>query len=237
MKHAPFTHLVPVLDIGENAIPTTPKPTPPPITTTPPPTPSQPSKKPSPLATTIKPLELIFSTPPTFPHPFLDELEDLPPRTSNPPPLPSFESIEQIARQPPPISDIMDVEPPPYFLPDQTFQPIDQSLYINCPPPQPTRHENMCDRSGYFAPSAPSQPSKKPSPLATTIEPLRIIFLTPHTSPYPFLDELEDLPPRSSNPPPLPSLESIEQIARQPSPIPDIMDVEPPLYFPPHQTF
>ncbi|GJU28471.1 hypothetical protein Tco_1167092 [Tanacetum coccineum] len=56
----------------------TPKTTTPPLTT-PPPAPSQPSKQSSPLAKNLDPVELIFSTPPTPPHPFFDSLKDLPP--------------------------------------------------------------------------------------------------------------------------------------------------------------
>ncbi|GKA52504.1 hypothetical protein Tco_0745819 [Tanacetum coccineum] len=106
-----------------------PKVTPPPLTT-PPPAPTQPSKQPSPLPINIEPRELIFTTPPTSPHPYYDELEDLPPRPSNPPPLPTSESIERMASQPPPMSDVIDVEPPlpplpPHFPPHNTFHPLD----------------------------------------------------------------------------------------------------------------
>nr|GEY44501.1 hypothetical protein [Tanacetum cinerariifolium] len=83
----------------------TPKLTPPPLTAHPP-SPSQPSKHNSPLAINLEPVELIFSTPPTLPHPFFDSLEDLPRRTTNPPPpQPTFESIELLAKQPPPIPE------------------------------------------------------------------------------------------------------------------------------------
>nr|GEZ32426.1 hypothetical protein [Tanacetum cinerariifolium] len=62
------------------------KTTPPPLTS-PPLAPSQPSKQNSLLAINLQPVELIFSTPPTSPHPFFDSLEDVPPRTNKPPPL------------------------------------------------------------------------------------------------------------------------------------------------------
>ncbi|GJT33758.1 hypothetical protein Tco_0756286 [Tanacetum coccineum] len=95
----------------------TPKITPPPLNS-PPPAPSQPSKENSPLAINLKPVELIFSTPPTSPHPFFDSLEDLQPRTTNlPPPRPSFDSIEHLANQPPPLPKVM--EPPFSLLPPQ----------------------------------------------------------------------------------------------------------------------
>ncbi|GKC61216.1 hypothetical protein Tco_1088814 [Tanacetum coccineum] len=45
--------------------------------------PSQPIEA-SPLA----PRSLLFSTPPSPPHPYLNSLEDLPPRSLNPPPPP-----------------------------------------------------------------------------------------------------------------------------------------------------
>nr|GEV09228.1 retrovirus-related Pol polyprotein from transposon TNT 1-94 [Tanacetum cinerariifolium] len=52
----------------------------------------------------LKPVELIFSTPPTSPHPFFDSLEDLPSQTVNlPPPQPSFDTIQHLANQPLPF--------------------------------------------------------------------------------------------------------------------------------------
>nr|GEY11131.1 hypothetical protein [Tanacetum cinerariifolium] len=82
----------------------------PPLLTSPPPAPTQLSKHSSPLAINLKPIKLVFSTPPTFPHAFFDSLENLPPRTTNPPPpRPSFESIERLANQHPPFSAM---EPP-----------------------------------------------------------------------------------------------------------------------------
>nr|GEX90226.1 hypothetical protein [Tanacetum cinerariifolium] len=86
---------------------TTPKTTPPHLTS-PPPAPSQPSKQSSPLAINIEPVELIFSTPPTSPHHFFETLEDLPPRTVNPPPpQPKFGTIKRLANQPPAVPDVM----------------------------------------------------------------------------------------------------------------------------------
>ncbi|GKG50367.1 hypothetical protein Tco_0521467, partial [Tanacetum coccineum] len=72
--------------------------------TSPPPAPTQPSKHSSPLAINIDPIELLFSTPPTSPQALFDTLEDLLPTTTNPlPPRPSFDSIEQMANEPPPL--------------------------------------------------------------------------------------------------------------------------------------
>ncbi|GJU20659.1 hypothetical protein Tco_1154001 [Tanacetum coccineum] len=93
----------------------TPKSTPPPLTS-PPPTLSQPSKQSLPLAINLETFELIFSTLPISPHPFFGSLEDLPPHTANPPPpQPMFDSIEHLAKQPPPIPEVM--EPPLLPLP------------------------------------------------------------------------------------------------------------------------
>nr|GEU68566.1 histone H2A [Tanacetum cinerariifolium] len=98
----------------------TPKITPPPLNS-PPPTPSQPSEQNSPVAINLEPIELVFSTPPTSPHPFFDSLEDLPPQTANPPPLqPSFDTIKRLTSQPSPLPAM---EPPlPPFPPH--FQPL-----------------------------------------------------------------------------------------------------------------
>ncbi|GJW29721.1 zf-CCHC domain-containing protein [Tanacetum coccineum] len=94
----------------------TPKSTPPPLTS-PPPDPSQPSKHNSSLAINLEPMELIFSTPPTSPHPFFDSLEYLPPWITNPPPpQPPFEIIEHLANQPPPLPVM---EPPLPTIPPQ----------------------------------------------------------------------------------------------------------------------
>ncbi|GJS99832.1 hypothetical protein Tco_0821002 [Tanacetum coccineum] len=80
------------------------------LKTSPPPTPSQPSKQNSPLSINLEPIELILSTPPTSSHPFFDSLEELPPQTANPPPpQPSFDTIERLANQPPPLPAM---EPP-----------------------------------------------------------------------------------------------------------------------------
>ncbi|GJS36809.1 reverse transcriptase domain-containing protein [Tanacetum coccineum] len=95
---------------------TTPKSSPPPLTSHLP-APPQPSKHSSHLAINLDLVELIFSTPPTSPHAFFDSLKDLPPRTINPPPpRPSFKSIKRLANQPPPLPAM---EPPLPPLPPQ----------------------------------------------------------------------------------------------------------------------
>nr|GFA73986.1 hypothetical protein [Tanacetum cinerariifolium] len=83
-----------------------------------------PSLAPQPIMpTTLAPCELIFTTPPTSPHLYLNTLEELPPRSTNPPPLPTFESIERLVSYSPPLSDRMDVEPslPPSNLTGETL--------------------------------------------------------------------------------------------------------------------
>ncbi|GJV26035.1 hypothetical protein Tco_1378730 [Tanacetum coccineum] len=136
----------------------TPKSTPPPLTS-PPPAPTQPSKLTSPLAINLDPIELLFSTPPTSPQAFLDSLEDLPPATTNPPPpRPSFDTIERLANEPPPIPPIdssfpsptPDMEPPiPPFPPQcspnlpSNFPPL-PPLGPNNPFPMLT-HEMFCE--------------------------------------------------------------------------------------------
>nr|GEW36761.1 hypothetical protein [Tanacetum cinerariifolium] len=112
------------------------KTTPPPLTS-PPPAPSQPSKENSLLAINLQPLELIFSTPPTSPHPFFDSLEDLPPRTTNlPPPQPSFDSIEHLTNQPPPRPEDLvpfDIEERVLLeneLPDSVLQKLVSLLFL-----------------------------------------------------------------------------------------------------------
>ncbi|GKB43191.1 hypothetical protein Tco_0888133 [Tanacetum coccineum] len=109
--------------------------------TSPPPAPLQPSKHSSPLAINLDPFELIFFTPPTLPHPFFDSLEDLPPRTTNPPPpRPSFDTIECLANQPMPLPAM---EPPLPPLPPQLLP-----LGPNNPFPMLT-HEMFCDHCQY----------------------------------------------------------------------------------------
>jgi hypothetical protein len=74
---------------------TTPPPTKTPIDPTPPSAPTQPSKTPSPpLTQKLKPMEL-FGSPPSSPHPFIEDLNDLPPRSPNP--LKPFDHNDQIS--------------------------------------------------------------------------------------------------------------------------------------------
>ncbi|GKF68831.1 hypothetical protein Tco_0198510 [Tanacetum coccineum] len=64
--------------------------------------PSQPIEA-SPLA----PRTLLFSTPPSLPHPYLNSLDDLPPRSANPPPPP----LDQAYYQTLPHNTLMDFKP------------------------------------------------------------------------------------------------------------------------------
>ncbi|GJR48013.1 hypothetical protein Tco_1316116 [Tanacetum coccineum] len=124
----------------------TPKSTPPPLTS-PPSAPTQPSKLTSPLAINLDPIKLLFSTPPTSPQAFLDSLEDLPPATTNhPPPRPSFDTIERLANEPPPISPIDSSFPSPtpdMELPIPPFPPqCSPNLPSNFPPLPPLGPNN-----------------------------------------------------------------------------------------------
>ncbi|GJU42112.1 copia protein [Tanacetum coccineum] len=124
----------------------TPKSTPPPLTS-PPPVPTQPSKLTSPIAINLDPIKLLFSTPPTSPQAFLDSLEDLPPTITNPtPPHPSFDTIERLANEPPPIPPIdssfpsptPDMKPPIPPFPPQ----CSPNLTLNFPPLLPLGPNN-----------------------------------------------------------------------------------------------
>ncbi|GJX49581.1 hypothetical protein Tco_0276426 [Tanacetum coccineum] len=76
-------------------------------------------------------------------------------------------------------------------------------------------------------PPAPTHPSKHSSPLTINLDPVKLLFLIPPTSPHTFFDSLEDLPPRTTDPsPPRPSFESIEHLANQPLPL---LAIEPSL--------
>ncbi|GJR79404.1 hypothetical protein Tco_0150189 [Tanacetum coccineum] len=114
----------------------------PPLLTSPPPAPSQSSKQNSSLAINLEHVKLIFSIPPTSPHPFFDSLEDLPPQSSNlPPPQPSFDSIEHLENQPPPLFEIMEPPLPPF--PPQLL-PHSQPMWSTNDFP-PLSHEMFCD--------------------------------------------------------------------------------------------
>ncbi|GKB68659.1 hypothetical protein Tco_0930071 [Tanacetum coccineum] len=139
---SPTTPLAPP-GISSTELLTTSKTTPPPLTT-PPHAPTQPSKKSSPLTINLEPVEPIFLTLPTSPHHLFDSLDDLPLRTTNPPPpQPTFESIKHIANQPSLILDIIDMEPPLPLLPPHLL-PLSQSMRSNdILPPLP--HESFCE--------------------------------------------------------------------------------------------
>nr|GEZ54918.1 hypothetical protein [Tanacetum cinerariifolium] len=123
--------------------------------TLPPLAPTQLSKLSFPLAINLDPIELMFSTPPTSPQDFLDSLEDLPPAITNPPPpRPSFDIIERLANEPPPISPFPsstpDMKPPILPFPPQcspnlpsNFPPL-LPLGPNNPFPMLT-HEMFCE--------------------------------------------------------------------------------------------
>ncbi|GJU53263.1 hypothetical protein Tco_1226977 [Tanacetum coccineum] len=69
-------------------------------------------------------------------------------------------------------------------------------------------------------PPAPTQPSKLTSPVTTNLDPIKLLFATPPSSPS-LLDVLGDLPPLTTNPsPPRPSFATIERMTNEPPPIP-----------------
>ncbi|GJU27398.1 hypothetical protein Tco_1166019 [Tanacetum coccineum] len=107
--------------------------------TSPPPAPTQPSKHSLPLAINIDPIKLLFSTPPTSPQALFDTLEDLIPPTTNPLPLrPSFDSIERLANEPPPL---LAMEPPLPPLPPQPLT-FPQNYPSKLPPLSPLGPNN-----------------------------------------------------------------------------------------------
>ncbi|GJX86380.1 hypothetical protein Tco_0337154 [Tanacetum coccineum] len=111
----------------------TPKSTPLPLYS-PPPTPTQPSKLTSPLAINLNPIELLFSTPPTSPQAFLNSLEDLPPATTNPlPHRPSFDTVELLANEPPPIPPIDSSFPSPTLNIEPLIPPFPPQCSPNIP--------------------------------------------------------------------------------------------------------
>ncbi|GKA11507.1 hypothetical protein Tco_0691053, partial [Tanacetum coccineum] len=165
--------LTPISSLGHSPskILLTPTTTPPPLSS-PPPDPTQPSKLATPHSLTFDPIELLFSTPPTSLRAFLDSLGDLPPSTTNPSPSrPSFDTIERMANEPPPIPTIectfpsptptmAPTSPPP--LPSQPttlppsnlpsdFPPSPTSIYPPLPPLGPNNpfpmliHEMFCE--------------------------------------------------------------------------------------------
>nr|GEV98082.1 putative ribonuclease H-like domain-containing protein [Tanacetum cinerariifolium] len=154
----PYDYLSPPIDY-QTALPSTSNPSPslfsgispskllvtqkstPPLLTSSLPAPTQPSKHSSPLAINIDPIELLFYTPPTSPQAIFDTLEDLPPTTTNPPPLmPSFDSIEHMANKPPPLPN-MELPLPP--LPPQF--PISSPLKLSYNPFPMLTHKMFCE--------------------------------------------------------------------------------------------
>nr|GEV75424.1 retrovirus-related Pol polyprotein from transposon TNT 1-94 [Tanacetum cinerariifolium] len=131
--YSPTLSLIISSGISRSKLLLTSKSTPPPMTS-PPLALTQPSKHSSPLAINIDPIKLLFSTPPTSPEALFDTLEDLSPTTTNPPPpRPSFDSIERLTNEPPPL---LAMEPPLPPLPLQllTFPQNHPSKLSPLPP-------------------------------------------------------------------------------------------------------
>nr|GFA32378.1 hypothetical protein [Tanacetum cinerariifolium] len=68
------------------------------------------------------------------------------------------------------------------------------------------------------SPPAPTQPSKHSPPLTISLDPVKLIFSTPRTSPYALFYSLEDLPPRATNRPPTSSLIRINRTLSKSTP-------------------
>ncbi|GJV77821.1 hypothetical protein Tco_1509405 [Tanacetum coccineum] len=140
--------------------------------------------------------------------------------SNEPAPLRNFSPLNDYNIAPPstPLES-----PPKTTLAPQDTSPIQTLTTLKVTPPSLTT-----------PPPVPTQPSKQTPLHATDLEPLKLIFSTPPTSPYPFFDTLEDLPLRSTNPPHLPSFKSIKCMANQPPLLSKIMYVKSPLPpFPP----
>ncbi|GKE84353.1 hypothetical protein Tco_1558095, partial [Tanacetum coccineum] len=93
------------------------------------------------LAINLDPIELLFSTPPTSPQAFLDSLGELPPSITNPPPPQlSFDTIERMVNEPPPIPPIGSTFPSPTSEMETPLPPLPPHLSPNLPsinPPLP----------------------------------------------------------------------------------------------------
>nr|GEU99170.1 uncharacterized mitochondrial protein AtMg00810-like [Tanacetum cinerariifolium] len=79
------------------------------------------------------------------------------------------------------------------------------------------------------SPPASSQPSKQTTLLTINLEPVKLIFSTPHTSPHP--SSIQSKIYHHGPPLPQPSFDTIERLASQPLPLPTIKS--PLLQFPP----
>ncbi|GKA44275.1 hypothetical protein Tco_0736999, partial [Tanacetum coccineum] len=158
---SPPLSLIISLGISPSKILLTPKTTPPPLTS-PPPALTQPSKHSSPLAINLDPTKLLFSTPPTSSQTLFDTLEDLPPTTINPPPpMPSFDSIERLANEPPSIPTM---EPP--LLPMEPPLPLILTMEPPIPPLPPQLPTFPLNPPSNLLPLSPLGPNN-PFPLLT----------------------------------------------------------------------
>ncbi|GJS31998.1 hypothetical protein Tco_0530380 [Tanacetum coccineum] len=121
-----------------------------------------------------------------------------------------------------PPSDYTSGAPPTSLIISPPLSPIKINSNENClltpkktPPPLTT------------PPPAPTQPSKLASPVVINLDPIKLLFSTPLSSPSLF-DVLGDLPPSTTIPsPPRPSFATIEWLANEPPPIPPINSTVP----------
>ncbi|GKD55448.1 hypothetical protein Tco_1288835 [Tanacetum coccineum] len=143
LNSSPILSLIISLGISPRKLLLTPKSTPPPMIS-PPPALTQPSKHSSPLSINIDPID-------TSPQALFDILEDLlPPTTNPPPPRPSFDSIERLANEPPPLPT-MEPPLPPFYPQPPTFPKNPPSNLPPLPPLGPNNplplltHEMFCE--------------------------------------------------------------------------------------------
>nr|GFA96166.1 hypothetical protein [Tanacetum cinerariifolium] len=137
----PFSPLI-TQGVSPSKILLTSKSSPPPLTS-PPSALTQPFKHSSPLAINIDLVKLLFITPPSSPQTFFDSLEDLPPKTTNPPPpRPSYDTIEHLANEPPPL---------PTMNTSSTFAPTTPYIFLKSHLKFPATFSIKTKRSFSFA--------------------------------------------------------------------------------------
>jgi hypothetical protein len=91
---------------------------------------AQPSKTPSPQSPTLTPMEL-FHTPPTSPLPYLDNFDDLSPKSSSPPSLSLFDTIAQMETQQQPSEQLDDEPHQPSLVERMAYRYARPSIFPN----------------------------------------------------------------------------------------------------------
>nr|GEZ53601.1 hypothetical protein [Tanacetum cinerariifolium] len=114
--------------------------------------------------------------------------------------------------------------PPSILNSSQTLSPI---ISLGISPSKLLLTPKLTPPPMISPPPTLTQPSKHSSPLAINIDPIKLLFSTPPTSPQALFDTLEDLSPTTTNPPPpKPSFNFIKCLANEPPPV---LAMEPPL--------